>query len=64
MKVAQEILDLEAAALQRGEAAVGGIAGMEVTPPIVDQARLVIQRAEWSRSVKARIETVNAMKEN
>jgi hypothetical protein len=28
-------------------AAVGGIAGMEVTPPVIAQAKLLIKRANW-----------------
>jgi citrate lyase subunit beta / citryl-CoA lyase len=46
---AHEIVELERASAERGEAAVGAVRGMEVTPPIVEQARLLLRRAEWAR---------------
>lgn len=48
--IANRIIELERDALQRGAAAVGGVAGMEVTPPIVAQARLLLERQAWARS--------------
>lgn len=53
--VAERIVALETDALARREAPVGGVDGMEVTPPIVDQARLLLERAEWAHRVKARL---------
>jgi len=43
---AKQMLDLEADAEEHGRAAVGAVESQEVTPPVVDQARLVLERAE------------------
>jgi citrate lyase subunit beta/citryl-CoA lyase len=43
---AKQMLDLEADATDAGRAAVGAVESQEVTPPVVDQARLVLERAD------------------
>lgn len=43
---ARQMLDLEKDAEEHGKAAVGAVESQEVTPPVVDQARLVLERAE------------------
>lgn len=43
---ARQMLDLEKDAVDHGRAAVGAVESQEVTPPVVDQARLVLERAE------------------
>lgn len=48
LTAAEEIVELARTAEQQGEAAVGAVRGMEVTPPIVEQARLLLRRAEWA----------------
>ncbi|MPZ24872.1 MAG: hypothetical protein GEV12_00080 [Micromonosporaceae bacterium] len=53
--IAERIVELERAALANGEAPVGGVDGMEVTPPIVDQARLLLARVNWASRVDDRL---------
>ena len=48
IQVASEMVERGEAMLADGVAPVFGVAGMEVTPPIVAQARLVLLRAEWA----------------
>jgi citrate lyase subunit beta/citryl-CoA lyase len=43
---AEQMLGLEEDATAQGRAAVGAVENQEVTPPVVDQARLVLERAE------------------
>lgn len=43
---AKEMVGLEEDATAHGRAAVGAVENQEVTPPVVDQARLVLDRAE------------------
>jgi citrate lyase subunit beta/citryl-CoA lyase len=47
LEVAHKMVELETSSAASGMAAVGGIAGMEVTPPVIAQAKLLIKRAEW-----------------
>ena len=47
LEVAHKMVDLETSSAESGMAAVGGIAGMEVTPPVIAQAKLLIKRAKW-----------------
>jgi citrate lyase subunit beta / citryl-CoA lyase len=48
--IARQIVDGAQEYVDRGEAPVFGVAGMEVTPPVVEQARLVVARAERAQS--------------
>jgi citrate lyase subunit beta / citryl-CoA lyase len=48
VQIASEMVERGDQMLAQGEAPVFGVAGMEVTPPIVEQARLVVKRAEWA----------------
>ncbi|HEY0639909.1 MAG TPA: CoA ester lyase [Pseudonocardiaceae bacterium] len=54
LAVAEQMVKLETDAHEAGGAALGGIAGMEVTPPVVAQAKLLLRRAEWSRANETR----------
>jgi citrate lyase beta subunit len=45
VEIARQILEGAQQYIDRGEAPVFGVAGMEVTPPVVEQARLVVARA-------------------
>ena len=47
LEVAHKMVELETSSAASGMAAVGGIAGMEVTPPVIAQAKLLIKRAKW-----------------
>jgi citrate lyase subunit beta / citryl-CoA lyase len=62
LKVAADIVALEEAALAEGKAPIGGVAGMEVTPPIVEQARLLLARSEWSKQSNDRFSAAQAAK--
>jgi citrate lyase subunit beta/citryl-CoA lyase len=62
LKIAADIVALEEAALAEGKAPIGGVAGMEVTPPIVDQARLLLARSEWSKNSNDRFDKALAAK--
>lgn len=48
VEIARQMVALTEEYEEKGDAPVFGVAGMEVTPPIVDQARLVLARAAWS----------------
>lgn len=47
LEVARAMVQLETTSKESGVAPVGGIAGMEVTPPVIEQAKLLIQRSKW-----------------
>lgn len=53
--VAQQMVQVEQSSEAAGTAAVAGVAGMEVTPPVIAQAKLLLQRAAWSERSYARI---------
>lgn len=55
VEVAEKMVQLERDAEAAGLAAVGGVDGMEVTPPVVAQAKLLLRRAAWSERSHARI---------
>jgi citrate lyase subunit beta/citryl-CoA lyase len=48
VEIARQMVEMTAEYEKNGDAPVFGVAGMEVTPPIVDQARLVLARAAWA----------------
>jgi len=48
LQLARQMVAVESHAEQSGDAAVAGVAGMEVTPPVVAQAKLLLRRAEWA----------------
>ena len=48
IKIAQEMVDGAAAMWEAGTAPALGVAGMEVTPAVVPQALLVLERARWA----------------
>lgn len=54
LELASLMVAVESNAEETGEAAVAGVAGMEVTPPVVAQAKLLLKRAEWVKQNAAR----------
>lgn len=54
LAVAHAMIELETKSKESGVAAVGGISGMEVTPPVIEQAKLLVQRANWAQANASR----------
>jgi citrate lyase subunit beta/citryl-CoA lyase len=54
LAVAHAMIELETKSKESGVAAVGGISGMEVTPPVIEQAKLLVQRANWAEANASR----------
>lgn len=50
VEIARQMIELTEEYEKKGDAPVFGVAGMEVTPPIVDQARLILARAQWAET--------------
>jgi citrate lyase subunit beta/citryl-CoA lyase len=48
LELAKLMVAVESESDASGEAAVAGVAGMEVTPPVVAQAKLLLKRSEWA----------------
>jgi citrate lyase beta subunit len=51
VRAAQEMVTRGEAMVSEGSAPVFGVNGMEVTPPIIGQARLVLQRDAWAKTL-------------
>ncbi|HEY8480302.1 MAG TPA: CoA ester lyase [Spirillospora sp.] len=50
LEAARKMLELERESAAAGTAAVGGVDGMEVTPPVIAQAKLLVRRAAWAEA--------------
>lgn len=50
LEVARQMIELERESAAKGTAAVGGVNGMEVTPPVIAQAKLLVRRATWAET--------------